>query len=349
MLLALAASVLVAFAVPAIASASNWTKNGHELKVTELQWTQDGVPLTGETTASFEGTFGSSNHGDCAVSGEMSLRPSRAVGALTKFTLSSCQAGPIFKSLGCSLSSATANGLPWAYAAKSVKATSPQELKIMNVSVTYTFSGGLCGAGAKDTVSGAITATPDNSSKVSSLSLWGELNDPAFGGEGGATEISGSLGLAPAEKYGLMGTNVVDLQGSMSFSGGFECSMNAKMVLEPGSSGRVYSWQANECTVTGAFSARGCVAASFTATDLPWTVHDEGSFVKFSDFGFTGKLTGVGSCAGGVPLTLEGDVAATPFSKAAISSTTLSGEMSGNLEAAMEGTFNWSPSGVYGL
>jgi hypothetical protein len=74
-------------------------------------------------------------------------------------------------------------------------------------------------------------------------------------------------------------------------------------------------------------------------TNAPWSVTDTGSTIKIAAASITFNYT---SCSRGG----SGELVATPDKTSAISSTVLSGTLSGR---AWSGSLSWTPAGVYGL
>jgi hypothetical protein len=337
LLLACTAMVAVAFAVPAMASASNWKENG--VPISGMQWTEGGAPLAGEGSISFSGPLnltGSLGSLNCQVSGSASLSAGEQ-GHLNEFTVSpgSCSIGGLLKASGCTgVKSVTANSLPWAVNASGT-AASPT-ITINGVSLTYTLTGsGGCSSFAL-TFTGKLTATPDKAGAIGALSLSGGLNSAS-----GNVSASGTQTVSPAGKYGISARSAsVPVSGNLSWTGatgGESCTVNGSLSLEAGSEGKITSLTASGCKATG-LAAYEC-ASDWMTPSTPWALVDNGTSIAV-------KNVSIGSCAGGG----TGELTATPDKAGAISSTTLSGTLKrGGVSIAWSGTLNWTPAGVYGL
>jgi hypothetical protein len=345
LLLAVTACIAVAFAVPAVASASNWTEEGIEIQDTEWQWSQDRLPLTSETSASFTGSFTFSGGIDCSVNGAFTLEPGSGTGVLNEFNLSSCTIKETLKALGCTKVTSATAALPKAYFASDFSGV--RALRILNTEFNYVLEGGkFCPT--KVSAFGDLTATPNNSKKISSFAF---SQVPGFKTNLGTNPVvGGSISVSPAEKFGIIGTHIVDLSGNMNFAIG-SCPVSGKLLLNPGSTGEIvsFNWNAPECQTFAWLKARGCTVSSMTSNSLPWTAKNEGTSIQLTGIDFTMEVfcsdTGKNEF-----YTLKGELSATPDNAGAISSTTLGGTLTGGWpHPSVGGTLNWSPAGQYGL
>lgn len=353
--LAIAAMLAMAVAIPAVASAANWTEEGVALTESvgssELRWSQQNEPLGAEATATFAGSFNNSGGVECSsASGKLTFAPA-STGGVSEFAIvpGSCKAIGGYAALGCkTASSVTANSLPWS--AKPVEASGKRAIQIENMSITYQLQGiGLCSSGLKTTLTGAITATPDSNGAISNLTLSGLMKAST----GTNVTISGALAVSPAGKYGIIdtGTGISLTEGTLSFAGGTQCPISGTVTLQPGSNGRLTAISWGDCAVVGGYAGLGCTeVASSVPTNLPWPIKNEETTIKISEVDYTMVLKGGGLCAAGVTLKLKGSLTATPDDASKISHINLSGTLSSPYtNYSVLGAANWNPAGQYGL
>lgn len=124
----------------------------------------------------------------CSLNSQIVLDPG-STGKVVSFSLSSCVGKSFWN--GCTISSTTANGLPW---------TARDEgsfIKLEGVSITPTVN---CGGGSPGPVkfTGDLNLNPNKASAISSTTISGWL-------KGASTEVStsGSLNWSPAAVFGL--------------------------------------------------------------------------------------------------------------------------------------------------
>lgn len=166
-------------------------------------WLQEGADLPAETSITAEGPLkvstgsgGGSWIVECGVKAKATLKPG-STGQLTEFSvpsLGSCILGGFLKDQGCTITSLTANSLPWA--TNATEKSGVRAIKAEAVSLTYKFSGNAFWC-QQITVTGTLTATPDKAGEISSLAISGTLqgaNNPS---------ASGTLAVSPAGKYGM--------------------------------------------------------------------------------------------------------------------------------------------------
>ncbi|HUC06995.1 MAG TPA: hypothetical protein VMR96_02810 [Solirubrobacterales bacterium] len=342
--LALMAIAVAAFAVPAAASASNWTKEGKEVTQANLEWTQGGNPVESNSSIALEGLMkftGPVGGTECTVK-ESGFVSSGNSGHINSFEapLGGCK--PLGALAGCKLTSVTPAGFPWTISA--TETGGKVVARITDINVNYKYEGFLCPK--EITVTGGLTATPNDSYKISSFSLSGELKASL----GEKVTVSGSLGVSPAESYGIS-AGVISLGGSLGFHGpvgGITCSgITSKLSILPGSQGKLTSlgFDPGKCIPTGAYAGL-CNASSVTPTGLPWSIQDEGTKIKISGFAFTMQFSG-GKCT---ELKASGTMYATPDSTTAIKSTSFAGLLSTTWGAQeWTGPMSWTPAGVFGL
>jgi hypothetical protein len=186
-LLALAVGALVAFAIPATASASG-------------TWTHSGVALKEHTTIKSTGTIqftSKSGAGGihCANAHVTTTISNKGVATITTFDCT----GPItFGSLkevfGCSVE-VLHTSLPFIATATSTA------IDITGIHINNTMNAG-CLVGTSITVTNkgttAVTATPNNTGAISSLTMGGEVETSV-----GPSVVSGTLAVEPAATYGI--------------------------------------------------------------------------------------------------------------------------------------------------
>jgi hypothetical protein len=332
----LAAALVLALAVPSVASAANWKENGTEITDFGPHWLKNGGSLTKSESLTLEGTygFGSANGGiTCSVTAEAAIEPGDDGDVSSSFT--NCDAdGPMNH---CVVTSATGWDDEFTAVAGGV-------VKIVGHS-NYKTTGFLC---PKEViVVGTITATPDNSGKFSSLALSGQLQMGFDGKSAGSVNVSGSLAVKPAATYGVGSAPTVALSGSIAhFSpyGGVGCnSVNGSLKLQPSGAGQLTALDWAGCYTSSGWTNSCGEAISTTSNSLPWPVQDEGTTVKVSGISFTVKMQ---KCTWNVSGTLTG----TPNKAGAISNLQLSGTLNTNGQNALwTGELGWTPAGWYGL
>lgn len=337
-LLICAAAVAMAFAMPAVASASNWTKNG--VAISGLQWSKGGTPLGAEGgSIAISGGLkltGSIGTLDCQASGSASLSGNSGSGQLTELTISpaSCTLGGLLKPC-TETKSITANSLPWSINAAGTAAA--PTIAINGVSITYTL---FCGGETLPLkFTGKLTATPNKATAISSLSLSGTLSSAS-----GNVSASGTQAVSPAGTYGIINQQeAVAVKGSLGWTGSLgstNCQVTGSMILEAGSEGKVTSLAASECHSTGLITS-SCGSGGSMTPSTPWTLVDNGTSIAI-------KNVSIASC--GFTNPFLGELTATPDKTSAISSTSLTGTLnSGGINVAWSGTLNWTPAGVFGL
>ena len=145
MLLATAASLLVAFAVPAMAQASNWKKEGKELP-SELSWYENGAPIAGPSTVTVSGPMSFSDLGTCPeTSTTFTLVKGGGKGWVSNFSagnLENCIVEGLLAELGCdeftSVVPEKHGNIPWVFLP--VKKEGKNILELRNFVATYNFN-----------------------------------------------------------------------------------------------------------------------------------------------------------------------------------------------------------------
>lgn len=350
-LLAFAAAIAMAFAIPAIASAANWKKNGSELS-SQLAWYEGTTPIAeGDTeTLSASGSFNFSAGANCSdvdVSAILVGGANEAAG-ITEFAVnpSSCTVVGTLKSLGCTKVTSVTYNMP--NGAATLAPQSNGTLAIANTfSLTYKLSGsGFCSSVSSVTISGnGAIATPDNGKSIGSLTFSGTLSSTL----GASVAVSGSVAASPAGAFGVDTAHSVALDGDFDIALA-DCSIDARLALDPGSTGRVTAldWDGTYCPTGGFLWSQNCTVTGFDANGLPWVATDEGTKIKLSGVSVSLDY----KCPNGNhgPLIFGGDLTLTPNKASAISSTTLSGTLNaGGIYVSTVGTWNWSPASVFGL
>lgn len=352
LLLALSSTAL---AVPTMASASIWTKEGVQTPFNEYPaWSDEGAPLDEATSISLSGTFQFTSAVvggiKCTLSASGTLTPV-LYGQLTSASISapSCTtSGPLAP---CKVDSTSMGSLPWDSTA--TEKSGVKSISVTGVSITYKLvsaKGGACGVVPQATLTGDFTATPDNSLAMTSLTPSGTMK------VGGSNVImGGSLSVTPSGKLGIITlkeTHEAELDGYLaytsSFEGGVECPVEGTIALVGGTNeGAVtaITWDAESCALYGPKAACGKVT-SVTTNSLPWSAVNEGTSIKINVGQFTINYS---NCA---PQSFaKGELTATPDKVSAISSTVITGQWEtggGGLRPAT-GSLNWTPAGVYGL
>jgi hypothetical protein len=348
----LLAVMAMALAVPATASAAQWTEGGSP--ITEpLQWTNGGAPLEGEVPISFTGPVKFYNGGlgsiECTASFG-GLLAAGTEGSLFENSISpaSCKLGVVLKMHCSGVTSVTVSSF-WAVEAAE-KSPGVRTMTIKMGKITFglqPIAGKECPPQLELT-GGTITATPDNAKSISSVSLSGSV-----GSIWGAFGVSGTLAATPAAKYGIVrDENVVALSGYIKYSnvtiGSVECSVNGSMTLRPGEKGEVtaMSSNANACAVGGPKAVQCGATATAVFKELPWPVSlTAAKTINITKFPFEIQF-GKG-CA---PWVLSGgEMGATPDSTSAITKITLSGTLTGSFSMPWTGVLSWTPSGQYGI
>jgi hypothetical protein len=159
----------------------------------------------------------------------------------------------------------------------------------------------------------------------------------------------------------------IPVSGNFSFTGslgGWSCSnVSATLTLNPGSTGTITSFSPplSSCKGTGGLS--GCTITGLTVKNLPWAIHDEGTFITVGTPGEVGdgmvELTITMSgffCPTSITLFEKEAkmLRLTPDSTSAINKFTVSGELEASVGGAVTigGDFtptNASDLGTYGL
>lgn len=339
------AALMMALAIPAVATAANWTKEGKELAYSQQQWTSNGLPLTESKPITLQGTIGSEGEVECSMTLSGTVGPGFK-GTITEAStsLSSCVLGAVPQFYGCkSVSSVTANELPWpAVAARS----GGEKAVYLGVNLTYNLKGGIfCPKWL--TATGLLVAKPDNANAIGSVTLSGTTNISISNGESYSSEALGTLNVSPGT-YGILTTDVVALSGSLGSVGeesSLSCTVNGLLALDKGSEGKLISLKWSSCANPLNELACGAIK-SVTTGSLPMSAIDEGTKIKFPEFSFTIKYE-----HSGCDEYVSGALFATPDKVGAISSTSLSGTLksNGSTSKTWSGSVNWTPAGVYGL
>ena len=190
LLVASMALAAVAFAAPGMASAA--------------EWTHEGEPLAEEVTVQFEGTAKfedqEGNGVECTDAyADVDLEPG-STGKVTSFGPTNVSNCHVLGSLGsvCSLEEVTSLALPWEVDVNAANFT------ITGVHIINHMSGGFfcevaIGSAKEITLSGNVTATPDNTAAISSITLSGSLSSSL----GGSVVVSGTMQGTPAGTYGI--------------------------------------------------------------------------------------------------------------------------------------------------
>lgn len=181
MLLAVAAAAVVAFAVPAAASAE-WTKESEPLTENEH------VTFSGPANFQIPGTFG----WEWEMSLGLTLIAGTTTAEVTSYADSNCKGTLGFAGLSCT---GEGRNLPWIAHVKG------ETIQITGYDVLYGFyAGSHEGTVARQVVlTGNIIATPDNREAISSVTLEGEGTTA----NGAPATVAGTLNATPPEVFGF--------------------------------------------------------------------------------------------------------------------------------------------------
>lgn len=356
MLLCAAALVAVAFAVPAVASASNWKKNGTELSGGYI-WQQEGKTLAGGGSLSLSGTMKipageSLGTIECPTTATASLEAGKS-GSLKEVAVSAagCKVTGDIAPI-CTVSSVSPVSQPWSV---SIGESAGKPVISTDAEVTFqvVFSGSECPSNWK--FIGKLKMTPDSASAISSVALSGTFvtyidaeNKGVYSKFGVGRPVSGTLSASPAKKYGIgKPQQLVAVSGSLSWAsptyGSMTCGVSGTIALEPGSEGHFTEFKTTSCEFAGYIKSL-CGTLPVTINSMP-TVVDQGTSIAVKNVSIS---VWNGSC--GFPPPFEGELQAVPDSTSAIAYTNLSGTLkTGATGIAWTGKLNWSPAGVYGL
>ncbi len=177
-MLASMALALGAFAIPASASAAEWTDEGATLEAA--------ANVTFSGTAQFDtGTAGV--HCPTVVA-KATLQPG-STGTINSFEGVGCKG---IKGLNGASATTTATGLPWVIHANDNGTITITDVHIDNaLTPSPPFP-------PSATIFGDVTATPNNPEEISSVALSGKVETTA-----GEADVSGSLNASPAGRYGI--------------------------------------------------------------------------------------------------------------------------------------------------
>lgn len=188
-LLACAAVATVAFAVPAAASA--------------VEWTKETSPLTQNENAEFTGTAGFETPGvggvECVVHVPVTLEPG-STGTVDDFeiTTSTCEGFGIFAD--CELVDHELTGMPWIMHA-TVQEDGTRDVDITNIVIHNEFDPE-CEIQNVTLTFGSVTATPDKADPISHITLSGTGEAHALGLTLEA-KVTGTLEAKPAGVFGI--------------------------------------------------------------------------------------------------------------------------------------------------
>lgn len=335
--LALAVGLLAIAALPSMASA-DWTTEGSEL-TGSTKWVDEGVPLEGGATVSLAGSFRFSGGIECEVNGSLTLEPG-AKGQVTEFSADpeGCTPAETLANVCQEVTSMSPKGLPWS--AEAVETKGGWQVQLSGVETEYGLKGGIF-CPAKMALSGDLTATPDDRRSIASLDLSGPVSTSY-----GSQEVEGSLSVSPAGRYGVVDDGgSIGASGTLAFNGGVSCSVDAGLLLEPGTSGLMNEIAWSDCKLTESLASTCSKVTKVVASDFPWTIHDTGSAIEVQSVDFTYYLEGGPFCPSARGYT--GHIVLEPDSSEAMQSFSIGGELSGSVPyGELEIT---SGSGSYGL
>ena len=357
-LLAAVASLVVAFAVPALAQASNWKKNGVEMH-RYLRWMEGSSPVSPGKVVTLTGQLQVKNVVNCPFESATILSTKKLVndtegegGHVVTFNvageLGNCEVIGEMAELGCEevtsiVTTSPQNGKYWPLKLVHSSSTSKSWVEIENFGIEYEFIGGrFCTFGIPITVEakGNLIATPDKESAVSSLSLSGTVETP-LGPEG----VTGSLGVTPAGKYGI-GEEAfpTSIEGTINVPGGASCPVEGTLALEPGNTGTV-TWTGEEavfCQATEIEFLWDCQPEMKIGGSA--VAHDEGSSIGLSGVEFEVNWGGMGEfCSRGTTFGVSENLTLTPENINSIQNMSLSGS------GGVNGSMYMTPGKTYGL
>lgn len=186
MLLATAVAAVLAFAIPASASAAEWTHNEE--------------PLTENANVEFNGSASFLNAEGTGIAcstafAKVTLEPGD-MGTVTAFgavaPTVNCPTTGLLKTLGCQVKEGgiTPEGLPWTIDVNA------NDFTITGVKITTDLENCILGS---VTIEGNVTATPDSTNPIHNVTLSGTLSSSL----GGSVSVGGTLDASPSGTYGI--------------------------------------------------------------------------------------------------------------------------------------------------
>jgi hypothetical protein len=354
LLLAIAATAL---AVPAAASATQWTESGSPL-TEPLRWTDGGAALAGEQSIALEGPIKFSNATTGGV--ECTLTASGILAAGTEGVLDTISISPGSCKLNgaqkttCASVTSVAVAAFWPLEAVE-KTPGVRTMTVKMSAITYKFqplegeAGNFC-VKQLELTGATITATPDNAKSISSVTFSGAMPAVKYN----SFNTTGTPAVKPAAKFGIArAEHVVALAGNINFNnismGGVECAVNGSLTLRPGEKGEVTSMssKAGGCVVSGPRLTECGSPATAVFKELPWSVSTTATkTINIAKFPFEIQFG-----KGCMPWNLSGEMIATPNNTSAIASTALSGTLTSAYLGPQKwtGSLSWTPSGLYGI
>lgn len=346
LLLAMAALTALAIGGTATASAAVWTEEGVPLNDTTVSLLSAGAPPAVAQAVGFAGQLkvqGELGTIECTVDASGEIAP-KDESQIDEAEFSNCKTTGLINHCAAS---ATAGALPWGVEAYN-KSGSPV-VHFTDVEYTVAMTGFLC---PNVTFSGTLTATPDNSNAMTTVTLSGKLSSSA-----GTHNASGSLGVSPTGTYGVgiaKNSRPIELDGDIKLGGelgGWECSYHLDGSIESlTDNGRVTSFQPSSCKPFG--SLGHCSVSAYDPVGLPWSISAEDvggeKFIRVSEPHFTVKLSGF-LCPSQINGT-GGTLDLTPSNPSAMYGMSASGTLkssSGNFAAS--GDVDLTPAGQYGI
>jgi hypothetical protein len=357
LLLAFTAALAVAFAVPAVASAYNWTSEGVELNPAQLKWTEGGEILGSKGgTLTLEGPLrldGELGVVECPMTAVVSLDPYGAGAHLKelKASVAGCKVSGLLKAI-CSkgVGSVSASGLP-ADVSLIDEGASRRMWISSELVLTYRFVNSYGGECAVVEYGPAemeeVTAGLNSSESISSVTWSGEMADNL----GGSNKVSGTMTASPSGKYGTTTTNTAHVSGTLGWmgeAGSASCPVAATVELEGWSNeGQLKDLHAipgpetGECKSAG-IGYVGCGKVTSMTSPEPWTVYDEGTYIHIPN---AEVKIGFQYCSD----SFVGELQAFPDNESAISSTSLDGSLAhGGENVHWSGELDWTPAGHFG-
>lgn len=345
-LLAVAAMTMLAFALPASASASYlWAQEGWPLAA-PTSWSEDGAVMKGESASiDVSGTFGftgSLGGVTCQADGNATLEPGTS-GELDSVSLSSCSMTGTLATLCTKITAADATSQPWGL--KATGSAGSHTISLTGLSMSFEFEGESLWCPKSIGVTGSLSLTPDDEAAIDSLSFAGAVTTNI-----GSAWATGTLNVDPAGKYGIVDKEERDiaLDGWIRmhvYSGSLHCPATGAMTIETGDTAAVkeFDFDRDKCIFAGGLFCQE--VTDVKATGLPWSASIVGEQeIEIAEAPMEASLKGGTGCP--QALSATGNLELTTDSQYEISKTTVFGPPSW---VGRTGELNWDPAGKYGI
>jgi hypothetical protein len=350
LLAAVAALAAMAVIVPAVASASTWTKDGRTLTAPEeLVWYYNGVPLTGGglvmgLTGAGSVTLESSEYGmgiRCDdPQGIFAANPDSGNGD-GGFEPADCHTTGVllaicgddvtsvdYPSEDLNVHTVRSGGNP-AFEFEGYEVVF--HVRCLGDDVPVEFSGDLVFTPINP---GALSGSGVSMSGALDMAIWGDTLPAEASSSGIQLDAPNGAGIGLAEVATVPVSGTMGWMGQM---GSMTCSASGTARLTVNGEGQLRDVKFTGCE-SGGIVGRSCNAATASGS---WPLVDQGSYITVKNATIT-TACGVGSGTG--------DLTATPDRASAISSTSVAGTLKGELGSiGWSGSLSWDPAGVYGL